>query len=411
MTGNNRTLKINPELFKLNSKIKNNKKNRTNKIKCKPELDRENSSNANKIKKELMKKVKDYQKNKEQELSRDNNLGLNKNNLESDNFNIEFNNSLNFLQDLAKKNKEKKRKNTLKNNSNLTINLDLSENLKKENVNDNNNNENINYNYGCLKNGVKPTFRQLNKTLKNNNGNKPKVKIMLNNNVYEENSSKELKPETIELKPESIELKPESIELKPETIELKPESIEQKSDIVEEKPNIVDIKTEIIDTIKKETIDSINPESIDTIKTDLIETVNNINNINNNNDDNDNVCDINNNIDEKHDKEDILKLKNIPKINRITRKKTYKLGKNKDTRKISILIKDKETQKNIRNEIRKLKSKPINEIKDFLIQKNLIKVGSDAPPDIFRKLYENSILSGEISNKNNNNMLYNYYNN
>ena len=87
------------------------------------------------------------------------------------------------------------------------------------------------------------------------------------------------------------------------------------------------------------------------------------------------------------------------------------MGKNKDTRKISILIKDKETQKNIRDEIRKLKSKPINEIKDFLIQKNLIKVGSDAPPDVFRKLYENSILSGEINNKNNNNMLYNYYNN
>tara|TARA_B100001769_G_C22111556_1_gene601452 strand:- start:3593 stop:4819 length:1227 start_codon:yes stop_codon:yes gene_type:complete len=408
MTGNNRTLKINPELFKLNSKIKNNKKNRTNKIKCKPELDIENSSNANKIKKELMKKVKDYQKNKEQELSRENNVGLNKNNLESDNFNIEFNNSLSFLQDLAKKNKEKKRKNTLKNNSNLTINLDLSENLKKENINDNNNNDNINYNYGCLKNGIKPTFRQLNKTLKNNNDNKPKVKIMLNNNVYEENSNRELKLETIEVKPETIELKPETIELKPETIELKPETIELKSDIVEQKPDIVDIKTEIIDTIKKETIDSINRESIDTIKTDLIETVNNISN---NNDDNDYVCDINNNIDDKHDKEDILKLKNIPKINRISRKKIYKLGKNKDTRKISILIKNKETQKNIRNEIRKLKSKPLNEIKDFLIQKNLIKVGSNAPPDVFRKLYENSILSGEINNKNNNNMLYNYYNN
>ena len=57
------------------------------------------------------------------------------------------------------------------------------------------------------------------------------------------------------------------------------------------------------------------------LKTDLIETVNNISN---NNDDNDYVCDINNNIDDTHDKEDILKLKNIPKINRITRKKTYK---------------------------------------------------------------------------------------
>ena len=61
---NNRTLKINPELFKLNGKSKNNKKNAGKSLKVKPIIDEENSSKAKKIKKEMMKKVKDYQKNK-----------------------------------------------------------------------------------------------------------------------------------------------------------------------------------------------------------------------------------------------------------------------------------------------------------------------------------------------------------
>ena len=126
MSGNNRTLKINPDLFKLNGKGKKEKKGKSVKIRVKPEVDEENSSKANKIKKEMMKKVKDYQRNKEQEAikeekkinkSQNNNL-FEKNTFENSDFEREFNKSLNFLQDLAKKNKDKKKKNsTLKNNN------------------------------------------------------------------------------------------------------------------------------------------------------------------------------------------------------------------------------------------------------------------------------------------------------
>ena len=53
------------QLFKLNGRIKKGKQGV--KSSKKPIIDEENSSKSNKLKKELMKKVKDYQKNKEVE--------------------------------------------------------------------------------------------------------------------------------------------------------------------------------------------------------------------------------------------------------------------------------------------------------------------------------------------------------
>ena len=101
---------------------------------------------------------------------------------------------------------------------------------------------------------------------------------------------------------------------------------------------------------------------------------------------------------------------NIPKIKRTTKKSTYKLGKINGKNKIGVLIKNRETQKNIKHEVSLLKQKSIQDIKNHLRSKNLIKVGSNTPNDVLRKLYEDSILSGEITNINNNNMVYNYLN-
>ena len=47
-------------------------------------------------------------------------------------------------------------------------------------------------------------------------------------------------------------------------------------------------------------------------------------------------------------------------------------------------------------------------IKNYLYEKNLIKRGSEAPNDILRKMYEDSILSGNISNSNSDNLVFNY---
>ena len=103
-------------------------------------------------------------------------------------------------------------------------------------------------------------------------------------------------------------------------------------------------------------------------------------------------------------------LKKIPKLNRITRRSTYKVGKIKGKNRVGILIKNRETQKNIKEEISSLKQKSIQDIKNHLRSKNLIKVGCDAPNDVLRKMYEDSILLGEVNNKNNNNMIFNYLN-
>ena len=396
MSGNNRTLKINPDLFKLNGKSKKDKKvGKSVKIREKPQVDEENSSKALKIKKEMMKKVKDYQRNKEQEVINEekekikfeNKDIFEKNTFENSDFEREFNKSLNFLQDLAKKNKDKKKKKaTLKNNNtpSLEINLNLPKDLNETN-------ETLSNDYGCLKNGSKPTYRQLNKTQKNSTDLKPKVKIVLENNIYDDNKpniqcTPELKPELkLELKPEvKPELKPE---VKPEFIEIFDNKINNFEEMLDNNKEINKLKEKTEKIYKKnEIIELSNKPFIDEISE--------------------------NNILEPFQlkKEENIALENIPKIKKISRKYTYKLGKINGKNRIGILIKNKETQRNIKHEISILKQKSIHDIKAQLRSKNLIKVGSDAPNDVLRKMYEDSILSGEITNINNNNMVYNYLN-
>ena len=54
----------------------------------------------------------------------------------------------------------------------------------------------------------------------------------------------------------------------------------------------------------------------------------------------------------------------------------------------------------IKKEKQSLKTVPIRHIKEFLKTKGLIEVGSNAPEDILRSLYENAKLTGEIENRN-----------
>jgi hypothetical protein len=100
----------------------------------------------------------------------------------------------------------------------------------------------------------------------------------------------------------------------------------------------------------------------------------------------------------------------VPKLCITTKTYKYKLGKNKERRQIGVLIKNRDTQKRIKKEIEKLKQEDIQTIKNYLREKGLIKLGSQAPTTILRKMYEDSILSGEINNNNSNNLVYNYLN-
>ena len=92
------------------------------------------------------------------------------------------------------------------------------------------------------------------------------------------------------------------------------------------------------------------------------------------------------------------------KTRRIRRKIT--LGKDKG--KVGVLVKNKKTRKNIKNEINILKKKPITEIKEYLRKHNLIKIGSSAPDNICRGTYESAFLSGDVHNKNADILLHNW---
>ena len=214
-------LKINPELFKFNGSKKSLKKKER---KIKPLDTKINSLQSNKLKKELLKRVKDYQKKQElethkgennEELASGNNL-FDKSEFENSDFEREFNKSLTFLHDLSKKKKEKRNK-TLK-ASTIDVNIEIP----KDSIMYNNAKQ---PNYSCLKNGSKPTLKDLNKTQKYNNQSSGKRLIIdLNNNKYYE-----CKPATfntdatpitsMETQSQEIQIKPQSQELQIQTQE------------------------------------------------------------------------------------------------------------------------------------------------------------------------------------------------
>ena len=57
---------------------------------------------------------------------------------------------------------------------------------------------------------------------------------------------------------------------------------------------------------------------------------------------------------------------------------------------------------------KELKGKPINEVKTYLREHNLIKAGGNAPNYMLRELYESSMLAGQIQNNNKDTMLHNF---
>jgi hypothetical protein len=94
-----------------------------------------------------------------------------------------------------------------------------------------------------------------------------------------------------------------------------------------------------------------------------------------------------------------------------TVRRTFHIGKSKTVPKISVLVTNKSIRKNVTTKATLLKQTPIGEIRKYLIKKGLIKVGSTAPNDVLRKMYESvALIGGDINNYNPENLLYNYFN-
>ena len=189
---NIKPITINPDLFKVGGGTKKERPshNKTQKIST-----IKNNIQPNKLKRDLLQKIKNYkqkEKNASENVERksiqnNNSNQSNENNrekkgiyknldtTENNKFQNEFMKSLNFLQQLSQKGRNK----TMKANRPL-INIDMPDNLKENNDSESKltitNKENGDVPYGCLKNGTKPTFRQWkNYTVKNTSYKEPQL--------------------------------------------------------------------------------------------------------------------------------------------------------------------------------------------------------------------------------------------
>jgi hypothetical protein len=94
-----------------------------------------------------------------------------------------------------------------------------------------------------------------------------------------------------------------------------------------------------------------------------------------------------------------------------TMRRTFRLGKSKHYPRVSVLVSNRTLRKQISSRCQELKQVPLDEVKKTLIKKGFIKVGSIAPNDVLRKMYESvSLVCGDIQNHNSDNLVYNYFN-
>jgi hypothetical protein len=387
----NKTISINPSLFTLNgSKTKKNKEK-----KQKPSINPLISPNV--LKNKLLKRIKEHKQRETENLENNKNkLSNETNELDSrfevkeinefNKFTDEFNDSINYLQTLSKqkkindekmnydkqkqKHKEDLERKTLKNHQIISqqneayINLELPEELKLSSELFIPTETNISIKpdqvpYGILKGGNKPTYRDWTKTQRNSMVTNPNAALIIQN--YQTNKLKNERENRLNNLREKLKIK----EIENSKISIKPEENEMMVQNFIQKP--------------------LSESSIYPAIVNKSEELNNIL--------------------KPEDKERIIAIKKIIKK---TIKRKYTLGKSKIERKVGVLIKDRGTRKKVLLAQKELKRKPMNDIKSYLRDHNLIKVGSNAPNDVIRKLYESAMLAGEITNSNSENLLYNF---
>jgi hypothetical protein len=95
-------------------------------------------------------------------------------------------------------------------------------------------------------------------------------------------------------------------------------------------------------------------------------------------------------------------------VKKISRR-THNVGKNEISNSVSVLVSSKQMRQSIMEKIHQLKMKHISELKKYLFHHGFIKIGTSAPDDLLRVIYENChLICGEIDNHNPDNLLLNY---
>jgi hypothetical protein len=383
-----KTIDINPDLFNIGAKTRKNREK-----KQKPTNVPLISPNV--LKNKLLKRIKEH-KNKETEGLENNKKKLSDstsssnsisnsisnnskpNLVDLESYTDEFSDSINYLQTLSKQKKENEQKaaneanklrlkedlerKTVKNyqsilsNNNISnlppVNIDLPKELQEQLVYVNTNqiggfnttpqdiiarpyNVDNNVPYGCLKGGLKPSYKDWNKTQKNMIVTDPKLSVVVDSTVVSDRENR----------------------------------LNKLKNKIKEKQNVA-----LTNTVVAPANTVVGPANTIVAATNNVITP------------------------------EITEHKQI--LKRTIRKK-YTLGKTKNNRSVGVLIKDRNTRKQVLTAQRELKKKSINDIKTYLKDHNLIKVGSNAPNDVIRKMYEASMLAGEITNSNSDILLHN----
>jgi hypothetical protein len=92
-------------------------------------------------------------------------------------------------------------------------------------------------------------------------------------------------------------------------------------------------------------------------------------------------------------------------------RRTFKIGKSKVHPKVAVLVSNKTLRQNITTKHQLLKQTPLTDVKKFLMKRGFIKVGTIAPNDVLRKMYEDvTMICGDVQNHNPENLLYNFLN-
>jgi hypothetical protein len=98
-----------------------------------------------------------------------------------------------------------------------------------------------------------------------------------------------------------------------------------------------------------------------------------------------------------------------PKQKRTVRR-TYSVGRCKSKPIVGVLVSNRTIRNKTTTKTQLMKQTPIEEVRRYLVKKGFIKVGSIAPNDVLRKMYETvSLICGEVENHNPDNLLYNYF--
>ena len=367
-----KTISINPELFKVTSnttrkKQPKNEKNKDIRVKSQRTKQQNNKTLRGKLLKYIREQQeKNYEKNAHRDVSQ---KKPTKNPL--DEFNSEFDNSLKYLMSVAEENEKKQKHNsTLKqypnnNVQSMLFNDNVLQNVMNTMPNVRNeipalklNMSNPNYpKYGCLKGGTLPTYRNW----KNQTQRKPP----------------NLNDQYISTIPYALAGPPIQHNYNPSF---------QNTPMQQNHPIPPPIYSETMDTVAMNVKSELDKE-IERQKA-IIEMKQ---------------------IMQKTKPQKMPKLKYLKQ--KKTLKRTYHVGKSKVFPKVAVLVSNKTIRNNITTKKQLLKQTPIEEIRKFLLKKGFIKVGSTSPNDVLRKMYESVVLiSGDVTNHNPDNLLYNFFN-